>query len=65
MLAGGPWFCVLPAEAWPEGEEAAAELRADFAPCVGDRRQELVFIGEHACALVDGSLLLLLQLLWW
>jgi hypothetical protein len=45
MCAGGPWFCVLPPDAWPEGEEAAAELRADFAPCVGDRRQELVFIG--------------------
>jgi hypothetical protein len=24
MLARGPWFCKLPPEAWPEGEEAAA-----------------------------------------
>ncbi|WIA32558.1 hypothetical protein OEZ86_003365 [Tetradesmus obliquus] len=42
---GGPWFCVLPKDAWPEDAAAAAELAADFAPCVGDRRQELVFIG--------------------
>eukprot|EP00775_Hariotina_reticulata_P008668 gene8670-8849_t len=40
FTTGGPWFCVLPEEAWPEDEE-----HRDFAPAVGDRRQELVFIG--------------------
>ncbi|KAF8071330.1 yciC [Scenedesmus sp. PABB004] len=42
---GGPWFCVLPPGAWPDDADAAAAIRSDFAPGVGDRRQELVFIG--------------------
>jgi hypothetical protein len=47
LFSGGPWFCMLPADAWPDDASAAAELRADFAHCLGDRRQELVFIGEN------------------
>lgn len=43
--AGGPWFCVQPPQAWPEGQEERSAILADFAPAVGDRRQELVFIG--------------------
>lgn len=43
--AGGPWFCVQPPLAWPEGQEERSAILADFAPAVGDRRQELVFIG--------------------
>lgn len=45
LCAGGPWFCVLPPSAWPEGEDERAAVMADFSASVGDRRQELVFIG--------------------
>jgi len=31
---------------WPEDEEARAKIRADIHPAVGDRRQEIVFIGQ-------------------
>eukprot|EP00798_Chlamydomonas_sp_ICE-L_P032715 gene32715-3600_t len=45
---GGPWYCVLPREGWPEEAEKAAAIEADFQlqpTMTGDRRQELVFIG--------------------
>lgn len=34
-----------PPDAWPEGEDEQSAILADFSPSVGDRRQELVFIG--------------------
>ncbi len=39
---------ILLQEEWPEDEGACAQIRADFSadPAVGDRRQELVFIGQ-------------------
>jgi G3E family GTPase len=47
LRCGGPWYDALPRDAWPVEAAARAALDADFvsAPGVGDRRQELVFIG--------------------
>lgn len=51
LRCGGPWYASLPIEAWPaEGSDARRALDADVAdavafPHVGDRRQEIVFIG--------------------
>ncbi|KAK9806508.1 hypothetical protein WJX73_005415 [Symbiochloris irregularis] len=47
LNCGGPWFAALPREAWniPEGEDK--DILADFEGKWGDRRQELVFIGQH------------------
>lgn len=49
LNAGGPWFCTIPEAEWPfQGdEETRREIRKDFDddPAIGDRRQELVFIG--------------------
>ncbi|GIM03944.1 hypothetical protein Vretimale_8602, partial [Volvox reticuliferus] len=42
---GGPWYDVLPREAWPSEPDKVAAIEKDFLPGVGDRRQELVFIG--------------------
>jgi G3E family GTPase len=44
---GGPWFDVLPRSAWPTEAERVAAIERDFLPGgIGDRRQELVFIGK-------------------
>lgn len=42
---GGNWFSELPDEMWPA--EMAAEIRKDFDKEVGDKRQELVLIGQY------------------
>ncbi|GLI65239.1 hypothetical protein VaNZ11_008724, partial [Volvox africanus] len=42
---GGPWYDVLPREAWPSEPDKVAAIEKDFLPGIGDRRQELVFIG--------------------
>ncbi|EFJ42055.1 hypothetical protein VOLCADRAFT_97965 [Volvox carteri f. nagariensis] len=42
---GGPWYDVLPREAWPSEPAKVADIEKDFLPEIGDRRQELVFIG--------------------
>ncbi|KUJ20538.1 cobW-domain-containing protein [Mollisia scopiformis] len=62
LQGGGPWFCVVPREAWPEDMDIVAAIEADFSGSWGDRRQELVFIGEkveqHAVfAVLDECLL--------
>jgi hypothetical protein len=44
--AGGPWFAVLPRDAWPAEQQQVDAIERDFVPGLGDRRQELVFIGE-------------------
>ena len=42
---GGPWFCEIPRESWPE--EAVEGILKDFDPKTkSDRRQEIVFIGQ-------------------
>ena len=43
----GPWWADLPESAWPEDPEARDEIAAVWDPDVGDRRQELVLIGQH------------------
>ncbi|KAL4922055.1 CobW/HypB/UreG, nucleotide-binding domain-containing protein [Aspergillus aurantiobrunneus] len=43
---GGPWFAELPDEAWPEDKDVRESIERDFQGKWGDRRQELVFIGE-------------------
>lgn len=43
---GGPWFAEVPNEAWPEDEDVVKSIQNDFEGPWGDRRQELVFIGE-------------------
>jgi hypothetical protein len=57
-LAGRYDFACLQEE-WPEDEAAIKQIRADFTtdPEVGDKRQELVFIGQvsnvgHICSLI-------------
>jgi G3E family GTPase len=45
---GGPWFAALPEEEWPEDPQICSMIMRDFDadPRVGDRRQEVVFIGQ-------------------
>jgi hypothetical protein len=43
---GGPWFAEVPDEAWPEDLDVRKSIENDFQEPWGDRRQEIVFIGE-------------------
>ncbi|KAB8268594.1 CobW/HypB/UreG, nucleotide-binding domain-containing protein [Aspergillus minisclerotigenes] len=43
---GGPWFAEVPDEAWPEDADVRKSIEDDFQGPWGDRRQEIVFIGE-------------------
>ncbi|CAG8923110.1 unnamed protein product [Penicillium salamii] len=59
---GGPWFAEMPDEAWPEDKDVQESIQNDFQGPWGDRRQELVFIGEGVdkekiSALLDECLL--------
>jgi G3E family GTPase len=45
--AAGMWHAAAPREDWPEDEETLASIRADWQEPWGDRRQELVFIGDR------------------
>lgn len=59
---GGPWFAETPDEAWPEDKDVRGSIERDFQGKWGDRRQELVFIGEGldvdaVTGLLDGCLL--------
>ncbi|KAF3054017.1 hypothetical protein E8E11_008333 [Didymella keratinophila] len=40
------WFCCVPEEDWGADADTVAAIRKDFEGEWGDRRQELVFIGE-------------------
>ena len=58
--AVGTWWATQPESAWPD--EMRARLAADWDPEFGDRRQELVFIGQRLdrdglLARLDGALL--------
>ncbi|WWC72089.1 uncharacterized protein I206_106049 [Kwoniella pini CBS 10737] len=46
---GGPWMCEVPEEQWPGGgdQETIDAIKLDFMGEWGDRRQELVFIGQE------------------
>ena len=41
----GFWWAAIPKERWPEHPEWRKQLRQNWDPAYGDRRQELVFIG--------------------
>jgi G3E family GTPase len=43
----GIWWAAAPREHWPEDPEKRARIEADFDGEYGDRRQEIVFIGQH------------------
>jgi G3E family GTPase len=45
--AAGMWHAAVPREDWADDEEALASIRADWQEPWGDRRQELVFIGDR------------------
>lgn len=59
----GDWWCAVPDEEWPEASTGQRDIiLSDFAPGVGDRRQEIVFIGagmdeEKICGQLDSALL--------
>ncbi|OQU96215.1 Cobalamin synthesi protein cobW domain-containing protein [Cladophialophora immunda] len=46
LQGGGPWFCALDDAHWPTDPDTRRSIEADFAEPWGDRRQEIVFIGE-------------------
>ncbi|KAL1799262.1 hypothetical protein ACET3X_003299 [Alternaria dauci] len=41
-----PWFCCVPEEDWGADDDTLKAIRNDFEGEWGDRRQEIVFIGE-------------------
>jgi G3E family GTPase len=41
-----PWFCRIPEDEWGVDEARKEAIMNDFLPLVGDRRQEIVFIGQ-------------------
>ncbi|KAJ5226444.1 hypothetical protein N7468_007669 [Penicillium chermesinum] len=43
---GGPWFAEVPDDVWPEDPDVRKSIQNDFQEPWGDRRQEIVFIGE-------------------
>ncbi|KAL3420896.1 metal chaperone YciC [Phlyctema vagabunda] len=47
LSGGGPWFTTVPREDWPVDQDVVKAIEADFDGQWGDRRQELVFIGEQ------------------
>jgi G3E family GTPase len=59
---GGIWWATTPKEQWPSDPELRAEVLRDWQPLWGDRRQEIVVIGQNLnkakiTALLDGCLL--------
>ncbi|WP_040769880.1 zinc metallochaperone GTPase ZigA [Novipirellula maiorica] len=62
MNPAGFWWAAAPQDEWPDDEESVAEIRAKFVGEHGDRRQELVFIGnamdrERITEILDACLL--------
>ncbi|MCG7868424.1 MAG: hypothetical protein B6D70_11375 [gamma proteobacterium symbiont of Stewartia floridana] len=43
----GIWWAAAPREHWPQEPEYRARIEAEFDGEYGDRRQEIVFIGQH------------------
>ena len=46
MNPAGFWWAAAPADEWPDDEETVSEIHSNFSGEHGDRRQELVFIGQ-------------------
>lgn len=46
--AAGIWWAALPREEWPEDSETLARMQETWREPYGDRRQELVLLGEAA-----------------
>ncbi|GAA5974249.1 hypothetical protein JCM11641_003352 [Rhodosporidiobolus odoratus] len=46
ISSGSRWLCETDENTWPDHPEIRAKMKADFQGLWGDRRQELVFIGE-------------------
>jgi G3E family GTPase len=64
---GGFWWADVPEERWPPNEALHEQIRRNWHPEVGDRRQELVYIGQeldeiaiydrlNSCLLTDSEL---------
>ena len=47
MDPAGLWWAAAPEDEWPEDASEVAKIRAEFVGTYGDRRQELVFIGDE------------------
>ncbi|KAI8628482.1 P-loop containing nucleoside triphosphate hydrolase protein [Xylariaceae sp. FL1651] len=47
ITGGELWRCEMPESEWPESLEAREAIRRDFDGKWGDRRQEIVFIGQQ------------------
>lgn len=65
-----PWFCTIPEEEWMADEETRKNIKADYQGEWGDRRQEIVFIGERLDVeglkkLFDGCLLTKAEMKKW
>jgi G3E family GTPase len=61
IAPSGRWWAATPRTLWPSDPASVARIRQHFLPGVGDRRQELVFIGidmdrEGITAALDGCL---------
>ncbi|RDW66579.1 CobW-domain-containing protein [Coleophoma cylindrospora] len=46
LQGGGPWFASIDRDSWPEDRDVVRAIEADFSGKWGDRRIELVMIGE-------------------
>lgn len=46
LTGAGSWWATAPREEWPEDQESLEEIEGNFEEPFGDRRQELVMIGN-------------------
>lgn len=47
ISGGDRWRCEVPEDEWPKDEEVREAITRDFEGEWGDRRQEIVFIGQQ------------------
>ena len=47
LSAAGPWWAALPSSEWPQDAAGRQEIADVWDPDVGDRRQEIVIIGQR------------------
>ncbi len=69
LSGAGSWWATASEDEWPESPQARAEIVEGFDPEFGDRRQEVIFIGQNidpdlvrrgfeACLLTDAEMAL-------